>query len=75
MGTWNGELPTDLADAKWQPGEAVYWRDRLTVWTVQAGPCSAGPEFVHITAPGRSAVAWQDELVLIDPRRKGTRDA
>lgn len=54
--------------AKWYPGDIVYWRGRDTEWTVQPGPCTAGPAFVHITAPGYSAVAWQDELVLADPR-------
>lgn len=52
---------------KWREGEEVYWRDNETVWTVQPGPCTAGAQFVHITAPGLSAVAWQDELVLVRP--------
>lgn len=51
---------------KWHEGERVYWHGRETVWTVQPGPCTAGAQFVHITAPGLSAVAWQDELVLAD---------
>jgi hypothetical protein len=52
---------------KWFEGEQVYYRDREVAWTVQPGPCTAGPQFVHITAPGLSAVAQQDELVLVKP--------
>lgn len=56
-----------VGTTKWFVGEQVYYKNRKTVWTVQPGPCSSGAAFVHITAPGLSSVAWQDELVLVDP--------
>ena len=45
------------------PGDEVFYRDR--VWTVAPGPCSNGPQFVHLVARGLSAVARKDELIQI----------
>lgn len=60
-------MPERVGTTKWFEADRVYWRDRDIVWTVQPGPCSAGAGFVHVTAPGLSAIVWQDELVLADP--------
>lgn len=52
---------------KWAEGDQVVWRapdGRDIVATVQPGPCSEGPQFVHITWHGYSSVVWQDDLRL-----------